>query len=116
MEQFLSILALLAILVGTLYLSWWVSKKLAVGVHSGGKGGYLRVVDRVQTGRDTAVVILAVQTEHYLVGVADKSVTLLGRLEQLETLPAQAESASDKSKAFHTLLAQIPILRRMDQE
>ena len=72
-------------------------------------------MDRVQTGRDTAVLILEVQSAYYLVGVADKSVTLLGKLDALEIPEPQTgeqPAALRVGKDFQSILTQVLTLRR----
>ena len=54
-------------------------------------------------------MILAVQSEYYLVGVADQDITLLGKLDQFElaSLPCgEKTEVSDKVRDFRSLLMQ----------
>ena len=89
-----SLLGMLAVVLAVLFLSYWVTKKLA-GMQTGGTGrvlfspgragnaqrGDFCVLAQISLGQNERVVLLRVQKACYLLGVTAGTVTLLKELE-----------------------------------
>lgn len=74
------LLALLAV-VAVIYLSYALSKYLAVGASKISGARYMRIVDRMLLGQDKMMAIVQIGTTYYLAGVTSQNVQIIKELE-----------------------------------
>lgn len=102
-NSMLSLVTILLAMVLILVLAYYVSRALGRGRNRRAAGKYLNVIDQMAIGQDRALLIVSVGDEHYLVGSASGSVTLLAKLDgefPEETPPKETKSFRD----FHALM------------
>ncbi|MDR2932584.1 MAG: flagellar biosynthetic protein FliO [Oscillospiraceae bacterium] len=75
-----SVLLIVAVLVLTYYASRWYARRMGAG----GPGKYVGVVDKTALGQGSAVYIVKVGGKYYMLGVGDKSVSMLCELADFE--------------------------------
>ena len=74
----------LAAVGAVLYLSYAVSRKLAMGAAKISRSKNIKIVDRVVLGQDKMLLIAKVGGKHYLIGSSAQSVQILTELEGSE--------------------------------
>lgn len=100
------ILAIIAVVV-IIYLSYVVSKYLAVGTERIHAAKYMKVVDRIPVGQDRSILILEIGGKHYLIGNTPQSIEILKELEdgQLVEIPAEKSMLEQiNGKSFQSSL------------
>lgn len=98
-----SLVLIVLVLVLTYYATRWYARRMG---HSA-SGRHIKVLDRSQLGAGTYVAVVKVGDKFYLLGVGEKSVSLLCELESFEE-PAEAQGAvSLRDSSFSQVLRQV---------
>ncbi|MDL2232219.1 flagellar biosynthetic protein FliO [Ruminococcaceae bacterium OttesenSCG-928-L11] len=71
-----SLVVIALVLVATYYGSRWYARRMG----SNGPGKYVRIIDKTALGQGSAIAIVKAGESYYLIGLADKSVSLLSEL------------------------------------
>lgn len=95
-----SLLLIVLVLVLTYYATRWYARR--AGRASSGK--YIRIIDRSALGAGASVTIVQVGERYYLLGVGDKSVNMLGELEDFEEREEAPPVPASVSQAFRKVL------------
>ena len=105
-KDLLSLVGILAVLAGILagsyYFTRWAGQGL--GTLPGLGGQNLRVLDRINVGRDQSVLMVRAGKRYFLVGAAPSGVSLLAELPPEEG--AAWEQASGPEKGFKPKLGE----------
>ena len=99
------LLALLLVLGGSYLVTRWAGMGLAGRFGLSG-GGRIRVLERVATGRDQALLVVQAAERYFLLGSSPSGWTLLAELTQEEGelwTPSPGVSAPGKMPDFRTL-------------
>lgn len=91
----LSILMILALFIGVLFLAYYTTRLVGRRFTAAGtSGGRIRVLDRLPIGQDKALLIVQAAEKTLLVGVSSHAMAMLCELdaEALEELPPMADA------------------------
>lgn len=108
-----SLLGMLAVIAGILFLAWWATKQIAQRPSLQGFAGRpadngLRVLTQATLGRDQRLVVAECANRYFLLGVTEHSVSLIAELSEEEAQswkPEQADHAVPTGRqSFSTLL------------
>jgi flagellar biosynthetic protein FliO len=91
----LSILMILALFIGVLFLAYYTTRLVGKRFTLGGpSGGQIKVLDRLPVGQDKALLIVQVAGKTLLIGVAPHGMATLCELDpdRLEEIPLAAEA------------------------
>lgn len=90
-----AVVVILATLALVYYASRWYARRMGTG---GGK--YVRVLDKTVLNRNSALYVIKAGGRYYLVGAADRSVAMLGELEDFEETAETVNPAAPFSQVF----------------
>ena len=92
-SAFFLIIAMLAVLLGAYFTTKFIS-----GKHGRfAKGKYINVIDRTIIAKDKQVLLLEVGDKHFLIGVTNQSVNVIGTIGK-EALAAQAKPPPEQAQ------------------
>lgn len=90
------------LLVATYYASRWYAKR--IGRVSGGH--YIKVVDQAGLAPGSSLMIVEIQGSYYLLGISDKNMQLITRLEDFTPdAPTGPQGAFPYGESFRELLS-----------
>lgn len=69
------------VVIGVLYLAYWVTKMIGKQSQSAQVHGSLKVVERVSVGRDSSLLIVEVQGRYLLLGVTPGGIVKLEEID-----------------------------------
>lgn len=70
----------LAIVIGLIFLTYWVTQKLGLPTLNAGNSKNFKVIDRMVLGREKYLAVVQLQEKYYLIGVSDQQISLLKEL------------------------------------
>lgn len=85
MGNFMSLIAVLILVLLILYLSHVCTKVLGRGIGGRQANSHMQLIDRLPLGQDKAVAVIRMGKRYYLVGIAASSINLLAELPEEET-------------------------------
>lgn len=88
----------LAFVIGLVFLSAWLMKKVAAGRFLPGQtaGGAIRVLSRIPIGEKRYLMVVAVSERFLLLGVTAQSVNLIAELDQFQVDETDRESLFER--------------------
>lgn len=104
----------LIVIIAVIYLSYIFSKFIGKrGFGSGNRSGYMRVLDRITLGKDSALAIVQVGEKHYLVGISSTGISVLSELdkEDLRTWKGNSETKSEFPQDFKAIMEKMKNLK-----
>lgn len=90
-EDIFTIVVVLAMVAGVIYLSYWFSRSLSRGAVKINHAKYLSVVDRLVVGQDRYIVIIKVLSQYYLASITGQSIVILKELDGEEIAQNEAQ-------------------------
>lgn len=79
----------------------WYSKRMGIDIKN--KGQYIKVVDRASIGQNMSIAVVETAGEHFLLGISDKNIQLISKLEnfkEVSEVAAEQKGFSDILKDF----------------
>ena len=96
--------ALLAV-AAVIYLSYLISRYIAMGTARMSSAKYMKTVDRVVLGQDRMLLIVMVGGKYYLIGASAQNINVLKELSPEEMIPVQPEGENGGAmKSFQSTL------------
>ena len=78
--------------VGILYLTWWMTKKYALTMSGGRQSRYMKIIDKIAVAQDRFIFLISIGETVYVMGVAAGSITLLTKLDEDDLLPLEDQT------------------------
>ena len=105
--EFITLTIALLTVIFILFLTYWATKKLAAGSLAWNKTKEMKIIDRIAVGQERNIIILAVKEEYYLIGVTEKSIQVLNKLEDFQPSPLQQQEGLEPNGFQAALLRKL---------
>ena len=106
-ENFLTLLGALLLVMLVIFLSYYATKYLAKGASKINGATHMKVMDRIVLGQDRALLIVRIGASYYLIGSSDQSISLLKELnpDELSFLQeGETQELPGFKQSFRTVL------------
>lgn len=109
MEGMLTAVGTLIVVVLILYLTFVVTKYVAGkgSLMKGVSSANMRVIDKVNVGRDRTIAIMTVGEKAYLVGITQSNINLLAELDDDLTVENLTAEPQDNVSAFQPVFKEL---------
>lgn len=91
LEGMLTAIGTLCIVVIVIYLSYLAAKFISRNPIRGGRSRYMRMIDQMPVGQSRAVSVIQVGDRYFLLGIAEKQVSMLAELEEEGLVPLEMD-------------------------
>lgn len=87
----------LCIVVLIIYLSYVAAKLVAKGSIRAGHSQYMRMVDQMPVGQNRSVSVIQVGDRYFLLGIAEREISMLAELEEEGLVPLEIEGSASQA-------------------
>ena len=82
MKEILTMIVSLAIVLGVIYFTYWLCRRLPVMQNQMKTGQNIRVLERTPIGGNKQILLVQVDGQQYLLGCSEQNITVLDKLEK----------------------------------
>ena len=82
MKEILTMLVSLAIVLGIIYFTYWLCRRLPSMQHQMKSGQNIRVLERTPIGGNKQILLVQVNEQQYLLGCSEQNITVLDKLAE----------------------------------
>lgn len=107
MQEILSVLIALAAVIGLIYLTLYITKRLMKKFNFSQSGG-IKIVSSAGVGQDKSIIAVKAGGKNLLLGVTASEISVLAELddEDMAAMEVPAESSSSENKSFGEIFAE----------
>lgn len=100
-SMFLAIAGTIFVILLTYYASRWYASKMS---HVAG-GKHIKIIDRLMISNSGSILIVEIQDIQYMIGISDKNIQLLQKLDEPIRKEFEAETTKDNFlEVFKTMI------------
>ena len=82
MKEILTMIISLAIVLGVIYFTYWLCRRLPGLQHQMKAGQNIRVLEQTSIGGNKQILLVQVDEQQYLLGCSEQNITVLDKLEK----------------------------------
>lgn len=105
------LLVMIAVLLGAYYTTKFISRKSTQST----KNKYFKIIDRIVVSKDKQIIMLEVGDKHFMVGITNQAISLIGTFENGEILKETENEKNSTNKGVVNFITSLVKKAKEDQ-